>query len=37
MAKQGQHDRDASGPRTGRNNPKQSMTITTGTPKKRDR
>jgi hypothetical protein len=35
MAKQGQRQNDASGPTSGRNNPKQSMEITTGTPKKR--
>ena len=38
MAKQGQHKDDARDTRgtSGRNNPKQSMTITTGTPKKKE-
>jgi len=38
MAKQGQHEGDANDPRVskGNNNPKQSMTITTGTYKKRE-
>jgi hypothetical protein len=38
MAKQGQHKRDANDQRVsrGRNNPKESMTITTGTPKKEE-
>jgi hypothetical protein len=36
MAKQGQHDNDSHGQRSGRNNPSSSMTITTGTPKKRE-
>ena len=36
MAKQGMRKNDASGPTSGRNNPKQSMEITAGTPKKRE-
>ena len=36
MPKTGQHQNDANGPRSGRNNPKQSMEITAGTPKKRE-
>ena len=36
MAKRGQHHNDSHGARTGRNNPKESMTITAGTPKKRE-
>jgi hypothetical protein len=36
MAKQGQHRDDARGQRSGRNNPKESVTITAGTPKKRE-
>ena len=36
MAKRGQHPNDASGQRSGRNNPRKSVTITAGTPKKRE-
>ena len=36
MAKQGQHTKDARGQRSGANKPRESMTITTGTPKKRE-
>ena len=36
MAKQGQHQNDSSGPTSGRNNPKESVPITAGTPKKRE-
>jgi hypothetical protein len=36
MAKLGQHDHDASGPRSGRNEPTKSVPITAGTPKKRE-
>lgn len=36
MAKQGQRKNDASGATSGRNNPKQSMEITAGTPKKQE-
>ena len=35
MAKQGQRQNDAYGPTSGRNNPKQSVEITAGNPKKR--
>jgi hypothetical protein len=36
MAKQGMRKNDASGATSGRNNPKQSMEITAGTPKKQE-
>ena len=36
MAKQGQRHNDAHGPTSGRNNPKQAVEITAGTPKKRE-
>ena len=36
MAKQGMRKNDSSGATSGRNNPKQSMEITAGTPKKRE-
>jgi hypothetical protein len=36
MAKQGQRQNDASGPSSGRNNPRESVEITAGTPKKRE-
>jgi hypothetical protein len=36
MAKQGQRQNDASAATSGRNNPKESVEITAGTPKKRE-
>jgi hypothetical protein len=36
MPKTGQRQNDSSGPTSGRNNPKQSMEITAGTPKKQE-
>lgn len=36
MAKTGQRDNDAHGQQSGRNNPKKSVEITAGTPKKRE-
>jgi hypothetical protein len=36
MAKKGMRNNDAHGTTSGRNNPKQSMEITAGTPKKRE-
>ena len=36
MAKKGQHQNDAGGQRSGRNNPSKSVTITAGTPKKKE-
>ena len=36
MAKAGQRKNDASGPTSGRNNPKESVEVTAGTPKKRE-
>jgi hypothetical protein len=36
MAKAGQRKNDASGPTSGRNNPKESVDVTAGTPKKRE-
>ena len=36
MAKAGQRQNDSSGPTSGRNNPKESVEITAGTPKKQE-
>ena len=36
MAKQGQHQKDSHGMSSGRNNPKESVPITAGTPKKQE-
>ncbi len=36
MAKQGQRQNDSSGAQSGRNNPKESVEITAGTPKRKE-
>jgi hypothetical protein len=36
MAKQGQHQKDSHGQSSGRNNPKESVPVTAGTPKKQE-